>query len=143
MKKIILAVILLAAAGGAAYYLLQKKKHADLVSPINKELVTGKWKIDSLDISRTKDSSIALALLVVDSNLNKYEFEIDKKGLIIQSFNGVVEDTSHYKFTSDNQLLVWAKADSAKNTWTINKLDSTRMVLHDIDSTLFSFRKIK
>ena len=143
MKKIILAVILVAAAGGATYYLLQKKKHPDLGSRVNKELVTGKWKIDSLDISRTKDSSIALALLVVDSNLNKYEFEIDKKGLIIQSFNGVVEDTSNYKFTSDNQLLVWTKADSAKNTWTINKLDSIRMVVHDTDSTVFSFRKIK
>ena len=46
MKKIILAVILLAAAGGIAYYLLQKKKHENL--SINKELLIGKWKIDSL-----------------------------------------------------------------------------------------------
>ena len=143
MKKTILAVILVAAIGGAAYWLLQTKEHPRIGSPINKELVTGKWKIDSLDVSRTKDSSIALAFLVVDSNLNKYEFEIDKKGLIIQSFNGVVEDTSHYKFTSDNQLLVWTKADSVKTKWTINKLDSIRMVVHDTDSTEFSFRKIK
>jgi len=144
MKKIILAVILLAAAGGATYYLLQKKKkHIDSGLTVNKELITGKWRIDSLDISRTKDSSIALAFLIADSNLKKYEFEIDKKGIITQSINGVVEDTSHYEFTADNQLMVWTRADSAKTKWMINKLDSLSMVVHDKDSSVFSFRKIR
>src|SRR6185436_14896994 len=143
MKKIILAVILMAAAGGGIYYLLQKKKHSDPGLAINKELIAGRWKIDSLDISRTKDSSIALALLVLDSNLKKYEFEVDKKGLIIQSLNGVAEDTSHYQFSDDDQLWIWARADSAKTKWAINKLDSVSMVVRDKDSAVFSFRKIK
>ena len=144
MKKIILAVILMAAAGGGIYYLLQKKKkHIDAVLTVNKELITGKWRIDSLDISRTKDSSIALAFLVTDSNLNKYEFEVDKNGVIIQSLNGVAEDTSHYEFTDRHQLLVWAKTDTTKIKWTISKLDSISMVVRDTDSTVFSFRKIK
>lgn len=143
MKKIILAVILLAAAGGGIYYLLQKKKPVSSQVTVNKELITGNWKIDSLDISRTKDSSIVLLFLVADSNLHNYEFEIEKKGLIIQRLNGVVEDTSHYEFAADNQLLVWARADSAKTKWIINKLDSLNMVVLDKDSTIFSFRKTK
>jgi len=142
MKKIILAVILVAAAGGITYYLLQKKRQNSVIVT-NKELILGKWKIDSLDISKTKDSSIVLALLVADSNLHKYEFDFDKKGAITQSFNGVAGDTSHYEFTSDHQLLVWANADSAKIKWSINKLDSSHLVVHDKDSTVFSFRKVK
>jgi hypothetical protein len=140
MKKIILAVILLAAAGGGIYYLL-KKPQSQLT--VNKELITGKWKINSLDLSRTKDSSLALLFVVTDSNLYDYEFDIDTRGLVIQRLNGVVEDTTHYEFTTGNELLLWARADSAKTKWVINKLDSLNMVLRDKDSTVFSFQKVK
>ena len=79
MKKIILAVILLAAAGGIAYYLLQKKKHENL--SINKELVIGKWKIDSLVSQKdsTKDG-LALLLFAMDSNAKKQVYDFQTNG---------------------------------------------------------------
>jgi hypothetical protein len=137
MKTIFIVLLLAALGAGAYFYFSQKQKS----SADPKELIAGKWKIDSVNLSHTRDSSLALAFIVSDSNLHKYQFEIDK-GLIIQSLNGKTEDTSHYEFAGDRQLLVWSKNDSAKTKWTINKLDSLNMVVQDKDSTVFSFKKI-
>ena len=132
-------IVLLLAALGAGVYLYFSQKQKSSTDP--KELIAGKWKIDSVNLSHTRDSSFALVFVALDSNLHKYQFEIDK-GLIIQSLNGKTEDTSHYEFAGDRQLLLWSKNDDAKTKWTINKLDSLNMVVQDKDSTVFSFKKI-
>ena len=83
MKKIILAVILLAAAGGAAYYLLQKKKQDNHITTINKELVIGKWKIDSLVSQKdsTKDG-LELLLFAMDSNARREVYDFQTNGQV-------------------------------------------------------------
>ena len=138
--KTIFVVLLLAVLGAGTYFYFGKKKNHSPADP--KELIVGKWKIDSCNISRSKDSSLALAFITLDSNLHKYDFEIDKKGLIIQTLDGKTEDTTHYEFANDTLLLLWDKTDTAKTKWTINKLDSLNLVVQDKDSTVFSFRRL-
>jgi hypothetical protein len=137
MKTIFIVLLLAALGAGAYFYFSQKQK----LSTDPKELIAGKWKIDSVNLSHTRDSSLALAFVASDSNLHKYQFEIDK-GLIIQTLDGKTEDTSHYEFTNERHLLVWSKTDTVKTKWTIDKLDSLQMVVRDKDSTVFSFKKI-
>jgi hypothetical protein len=137
MKTIFIVLLLAALGAGAYFYFTQQQKS----STDPKILIAGKWKIDSVNLSHTRDSSLALAFVASDSSLHKYQFEIDK-GLIIQSLDGKTEDTSHYEFADDRQLLIWSKTDTAKTKWTIKKLDSLNMVVQDKDSTVFSFKKI-
>ncbi len=139
--KTIFIVLLIAALGAAAYFYFSKKQKPSSADP--KELIVGKWKIDSLDISRSKDTSfnlIALIFAAGDSNLHKYEFEFTRDGSIIEDNQG--KDTSYYQFASDKELLVWDKKDNAKTNWAINKLDSLQLVVQSKDSTFLSFERI-
>jgi len=141
--KTIFIVLLIAALGAGAYFYFSKKPKASITDP--KELIVGKWKIDSLDISRSKDSSVNLIALIfaaADSNLHKYQFEFTSNGSIIEDNQGKPGDTSYYQFANDKELLVWDKKDSSKTKWTINKLDSLQLLVQSKDSSVFSFRKI-
>lgn len=141
--KTIFIVLLIAALGAGAYLYFSKKQNLSSADP--KELIVGKWKIDSLDLSRSKDTSfnlIALIFAAGDSNLQKYQFEFTRDGSIIEDNHGKSGDTSYYKFASDKELLVWDKRDSSKTKWTINKLDSLQLLIQSKDSTVFSFRKL-
>ena len=143
--KILLAVLLVAAIGASAYFYFSKKqKHSS--ANIQQELIVGKWKIDSLDVSRTTDSSanlIGIILAASDSDLHKYVYDFRKDGSIYEILNGRVKDTSHYEFAGDKGLAVWRNADTTKTSWTINKLDSTSLIVREKDSTIFSFSKLK
>ena len=146
MKKIILAVILLAAAGGIAYYLLQKKKHENL--SINKELVIGKWKIDSLVSQKdsTKDG-LALLLFAMDSNARKEVYDFQTNGQVFVSLPNdslSMKDTSSFAWGRDKELLWKEKhSDSAAELMTVIKLDKKELVLRSADSTLVYFKKVK
>jgi len=140
--KTIFIVLLIAALGAGAYFYFSKKQKPSSADP--KELIIGKWKIDSVDLSRSKDTSfnlIALIFAAGDSNIHKYQFEFTRDGSIIEDNHGRSEDTSHYQFTGEKELLVWDNRDSSGTKWTINKLDSINMVIQDKDSSVFCFRK--
>jgi len=137
--KTIFTVLVLAALGAGAYFYFSKK-HSASADP--KELLAGKWKIDSVNLTHSRDSSLALAFLVSDSNLHNYEFDMNKKGLIIQSLNGRTEDTSLYEMTGGEELLIWRQNDSVKSKWRINTLDSLNLVIQGKDSAVFTFKKI-
>ena len=141
--KAIFIMLLVAALGAGIYFLVTKDKEHSVSS---KELIIGKWKIDSLDISRTKDSSVgmfALALAVADSNLYNYEFDFTKNGLIAGHLNGKAGDTSFYKIENEKQLLVWTNKDSVKTRMDITKLDSAKLVMQTKDSIVYMLSKVK
>ena len=146
MKKIILAVILLAAAGGVAYYLLQKKKQEN--STINKELVIGKWKIDSLVTKKdsTKDGLILL-LFAMDSNARRQVYDFQTNGQVIVSLpNDTLskKDTSSFAWGKEKELLWKEKySDPAAESMMVIKLDKKDLVLQSADSTLVYFKKVK
>src|SRR4030095_526199 len=146
MKKIILAVILVAAAGGAAYYLLQKKKHENL--SINKELVIGKWKIDSLVYKKdSTNDGLAFLLVAWDSIARKQEYNFQVNGeLFISLPNDPVskKDTFSFEWAKDKKLLWKEKhSDSAAESMTVIKLDKKDLVLRSADSTFVYFKKVQ
>ena len=146
MKKIILAVILVAAAGGIAYYLLQKKKQEDI--SIHKELVIGKWKIDSLVAKNdsTKDG-LALLLFALDSNARKEIYDFQTNGQVFISLPNdplSKKDTSSFAWGKDKELLWKEKhSDSAAELMLVIKLGKRDLVLRSADSTLVYFKKVK
>jgi hypothetical protein len=143
--KSILIVLLLAAGGAAIYYFLIRNK-PEKHEQKNAELIVGQWKIDSLDISHTKDSSanlIGIILASSDSNLHRYIYNVDSSGLVVETLNGKPTDTSYYKFTDEKNLLAWSSSDTSKTKWEVSHLDSARMELRQTDSTVFSFSKLR
>ena len=144
MKKNILAVILVAAAGGAVYYLLQQKKHEIL--SINKELMIGRWKIDSLDSQKdsTRDG-LALILVAMDSSAKKQVYDFQTNGQVFVSLpNDYLskKDTSSFAWGKDKELL-WRDnhSDSTTESMTVIKLDKKDLVLRSTDSVLIYFKK--
>jgi len=146
MKKIILAVILLAAAGGGIYYLLKKKKVEYSSTTIDKELVIGKWKIDSL-VAQKDATNVGLALLLfaMDSNAKKQVYDFQINGQVFVSLpNDTLskKDTSSFTWGKDKELL-WKDnySDSTVESMTVIKLDKKDLVLRSADSVFVYFKK--
>lgn len=147
MKKIIIGLLLLAVSGGVVYYLLSKKTSVTNVSAINKELLIGKWKLDTLD-EKSKQTIYQLRtgiIAALDSNIPNYEYDIQKDGKVYIALPGKpVTDTTFYEW-ADSTHLNWIQSDSAKtkDVFTVMKLDSNGFSLQTKDSSLFSFIKLK
>jgi hypothetical protein len=102
--------------------------------------------MDSLTIARVKDSSKSrggILVNVLDTSLTRYEFEFKKDSLVFQILNGKIEDTSYYEFVDNKNILLWDNTNTSKTRWTINKLDTSSLVVQDADSARFFFKKIK
>jgi len=142
MKNVFI-VLLVAAIGAGAYFYFGKKQKTS--SSNSKELILGKWKMDSLALTQTIDSSSrqweGFLRTILDSSLNKYEFEFRKDSLVYQTLNGKIQDTGYYEFVDNKNLLLKSKTDTAK--WVINKLDSSNFVVEDNDNAKFFFQKVK
>jgi hypothetical protein len=146
MKKIILAVILVAATGGIAYYLLQKKKQEDISIP--KELVIGKWKIDSLVAKNDSTTNgLALLLFALDSNARKEVYDFQTNGQVFISLpndSSSTKDTSSFGWGKHKEILWKDKhSDPVAESMTVIKLDKNDLVLRSADSTLVYFKKVK
>ena len=145
MKKIILAVIIVAAAGGGTYYLLKKQNFPSVI--INKELATGKWKIDSLVAANDTSANFALLLFAIDSNARKlvYDFQPDGKVFVTNpADSSAKKDTSAFAWGKEKEILWKEKStDSTMESMTVVKLNKEDFVLQSKDSILVYFRKIK
>jgi len=145
MKKIILAVIIVAAAGGGAYYLLKKQNSSSVI--FNKELATGKWKIDSLVAANDTSANFALLLFAIDSNARKlvYDFQADGKVFVTNpADSSAKKDTSAFAWGKEKEILWKEKStDSTTESMTVVKLNKEDFVLQSKDSILVYFRKIK
>jgi hypothetical protein len=146
MKKIILVVIVLAAAGGGAYYLLKKKNNT--TTTINKELATGKWKIDSLGaVNDSSSSNFAMLLFAMDSTARDhiYDFLADGKVVVTNPHDSSgKKDSSSFAWGKEKEILWKEKSsDSLPEIMTVVKLDSSDFILRSKDSVLVYFKKIK
>jgi len=147
MKKMLLAVILMAAAGGALYYFLQNKKQTTSTNDFQKELVVGKWKIDSL--SAPKDSTkvnIGWILLAMDSVEKEKVYEIQKDGNIYVSLPADSlgkKDTSSFSWGKNNEFVYKENlTDTVTENLKVIKLDKESFVLQSSDSVLVYLKKI-
>ncbi|HET9826265.1 MAG TPA: hypothetical protein VFP87_13085 [Chitinophagaceae bacterium] len=139
MKKIFVG-LLIAAIGAGIYLYFSKKEQTSAEN--SRELIIGKWKVDSLVFR--KDTSMAGKLFshLFDSDANKYNIEFAKNGFVLTTYDGKVRDTSHYELPGNTILLISDENGGDKEKWDITKLDSL-MIAKDKDSTVFHFSRIK
>jgi hypothetical protein len=142
MKKVFIG-LLIVAAGAGTFYFLQKK---NTETSIEKELLTGKWKLSSLDV-KTKDSSDYFVSLIsaIDSNFTKYRYDFLENGNVLKSLTDSAKaDTSHYEWTKKN-VLSWKEnaSDSTNDVFTVTKLTKDSLLLLAKDSATFVFTKVK
>ena len=148
MKNVTMAVLLIAVAGTGVYFLFfSKNKNHSSENVIQKELVAGKWKIDSLVSQKdsTKDG-LAMLLFAMDSNARKQVCDFQSNGHVLVSLPGdslAKKDTSSIIWTNENELL-WKEiySDSTWETMTVKKLDKENFVLLSKDSVLIYFKKV-
>jgi hypothetical protein len=131
MKKIFIGLLIIA-AGAGGYYFLQNKK-AGTTDIIEKELLVGKWKMDSLYTA------------FKDSIFRKYQYDFQKGGAFLQTLNDSVKaDTSYYKWDKKNELLIKQSVkDSTGELYSVNKLSIDSLVLQSKDSVVFVLTKLK
>jgi hypothetical protein len=143
--KILIIVLLVAALGAGAYFYFGKKQPSS--SQNSRELILGKWKIDSLVMKKTTDSLLqeeGLTFNLFDSgSLSKYQFEFKKDSSVLQTQDGKIEDSSRYEFADDKNLLIWSTNDTDKVKFAINRLDTSNLIIRDKDSAKFFFKKIQ
>jgi hypothetical protein len=134
-----LFIVLLIAAIGAGAYLYFSKRQNDHVN--SKELIVGKWKIDSIK-SRPDDSISDFDRIEIAQN-DIYSF--DSAGLILkQSNNPKKTDTGFYKWTKKDEL-IWSriKNDSIIKPFRVLRLDLTTLILQSNDNGSVVCRKLK
>src|SRR6267154_1119780 len=104
MKNVII-VLLVAAVGAGVYFYFSRNQNQSLAN--SEELILGKWKIDSLvinnDSSELRDGLLSNLL---DSSLNKYQFEFRADSFILQTYNGKPLDSSRYVFAGNKNLFI-------------------------------------
>jgi hypothetical protein len=145
MKKIFIGLLIIAAGAGAYYFLQTKKPITE--NKIQKELLVGKWKMDTLSV-HSRDSSMSLAIALagaLDSNFyaNHYDFRAD--GHILQSRqDSATADTSYYEWNTKDELLIKESAiDSTAETFTISALNNDSLIMLSNDSSRLVFTRLK
>ena len=137
MKNVII-VLLIAAIGVGVYFYFNKKHKTQTLT--SKELILGKWKIDSLIAKIPSDS---LRRSTLDTSRNRFQVEFTRDSSVLETVDGQLNDSSRYRFTSDKDFVISNHSDSAKQLFTINQLDSSSMILKDKTNSLYYFRRIK
>jgi hypothetical protein len=144
MKKLFIGLLVVAAGAGTFYFLQKKKTGND--KPVDKELLLGKWKMDSISVS-PKDSALASILSITPKgpSVHEYRFDFQKDGAVLQALNDSVKvDTSYYEWNKENELLIKESLkDSTSEVYSVKKLSIDSLVLQSKDSAVYVLTKLK
>ena len=145
MKKLFIGLLVIA-AGAAAFFLMRNKK-TETVSPVQKELIVGKWKLDTLSVHPNDSATGQMIALIgaMNADFLKYRYDVRQDGSIIQSLNdSVASDTSYYDWSKKDELLLKESAsDSTSELFIVSKLTTDSLLLLSKDSTAFLFTRLK
>ena len=141
MKKIFIWLLIVAAGALINYSCIPGNRNDNISA---KGLIVGDWEVDSIDVSKTQDSSLGLMALVYisqDSTHNKLRFSFHADGLITEE-NEAGSDSSRYEWEGEKTLNI-TSADSTKEKWFIRQLDSAKLIVAAEDSVVFYFNRAK
>jgi|SRR5688572_13898083 hypothetical protein len=143
MKKVFIGLLIIAAAAGA-YYFLRKANKPETITEVNKELLVGEWKLDSLQFPKDSSKSQNLnILLLIDSNLTKYRYVFTKDStMTLHPLDSSTVERSGYLWAK-NDLVIRKDSSSTADSLTVSILNKDSLVLQDKDSTILFFTKIK
>lgn len=142
MKQLFIGLLIVAAGAGAYYFLQSKNNH--ITSSVEQHLLTGRWKIDSVQLPPRDSASFPASMLFRDSSLRKSIFEFQKTGAIIQTTPGsTLTDSAYYTWKGSDQLLIKQTAsDSSSETFFVNRLNADSLIIQGQDSVLFVLRRL-
>jgi hypothetical protein len=144
MKKLFIGLLMLAAGAGVYYFLQNKKTNTD--KPVDKELLAGKWELDST--TSLKKTVLVFKTGIIspkDSTFQRYHYEFQQGGTLIQAVNDSVKaGTSHYEWGKKNELLIKALAtDTTVEAYSVSKLSIDSLILRAKYSAVFVFTKLR
>ena len=142
MKKVFIGLLIIA-AGTAVYILLNRRRGPDNHS-IQKDLIIGKWKLDT--IHSLKDSSfnaIAYGIGYLAPRLAKHKYEFTSNGSIELWPKDSSTTDSRYEWIDKNQL-AWKEYPANKiiEIFDVPVLSNDSMALVSKDSVMLSFIKV-
>lgn len=138
MKKVFI-VLLIAAIGAVVYFYFSRKPKTSIAN--SKELIIGKWKVDSLISKKDTTTFGKLFSHLFDSHIYKYRVEFTKDNAVFTS-NDEKVDTGRYELVDKNTLLISRDASSGKERWNIGRLDSSVLSARDKDSSVLYLRRL-
>lgn len=141
--KLFIGLLIIAAGAGAFFFLRNKKSETN--NSIQKELLIGQWKLDSIDV-KAKDSTgqFVAFIAAIDSKFYKYHYDVRDDGNILRSVaDSVTADTSHYQWTKKNELAWKENPNDSSEVFIVTKLNSDSLLLQSKESAVLFFTKLK
>lgn len=130
MKKTFIGLLIVAAAGAGIFLYLQKKSNPITTIEFPKELLIGKWQVESFQP-------------VKDSLQSKFRCDISPDGMFLRSTGDSVKtDSLHYEWKNKNELLV-KENDSTSITYVITRLTADSLQWQTPDSVQTLLTKLK
>jgi hypothetical protein len=143
MKKLFIG-LLVAAAGTGVYFYFSKKQNSS--SSNFKELILGKWKIDSFQLPKDDTiSDLERTGIALNSSYKNYNYEFDTGGIVLKTLPDSVKiDTSFYRWIK-NKELIWSqiKEDSITKPLQVVKLNKDDFILQSAGSGNVYLKKLK
>jgi hypothetical protein len=145
MKSIILAVLLIAAIGAGVYFLFFNKKKTEITSnQVQKGLIVGKWKLDSISHVKSPVKLFAGLATIIDSDFSNYAYQFQQDGKIVRLFkDSVQKNSSSYEWANGDHLLFKEANDSLVTKFNVFKLNMDSLVLLSPDSSMAVLTRVK
>lgn len=143
MKKVFTGLLILA-AGAGAFFFLRKKQNSIASNDIQKEWVIGKWKLDSIILSKDSNDKFTPGIIgIVAPDLMKYRYEFKTGGSVLLT-DSLTKDSSNYEWNKKNQL-VWKEnpADTSGEIFNVSIPHKDSLILQSTDSAILIFTKVK
>lgn len=130
MKKTFIGLLIVAAVGAGIFLYLQKKSNPITTTEIRKELLIGKWQVESFQPVR-------------DSLQSKFRCNISADGIFLWSAGDSLKtDSLHYEWKNKNELVV-KENDSTSITYVITRLTADSLQWQTPDSVQTLLTKLK
>lgn len=136
MKKAFF-LLLIAAAGTAIFFYLRRQNKL-VTNRTAESLLTGTWKLDSIDISR--DSSDVLPAIIHNSNIHQYRYVFTNDSAVhTLSGDSLTKDSSRFEWNGNKLIFANDLFFGKENSLKIQALSKDSLVLQDRDSIVFFF----
>ena len=143
MKKVFIGLLILA-AGAGAFFFLRKKQTSITDNSIHKEWIIGKWKLDSILLSKDSTDKFTSGIIgIVAPDLMKYHYEFKLGGAVVL-VDSLTKDSSNYEWNKKDQL-VWKEhpADTSGEIFNVSIPTKDSLMLQSTDSVVLVFTKVK
>jgi len=144
MKKVFIGLLIVAA--GAGIFFLFQKKNKPAKGYVQKDLIIGKWKLDSLYSLKDSGSNVMPDVMeLVDPHLKKYEYEFTKGGAVgLWLKDSLTKDSIRYEWIKEDQF-AWKEypANKTIEVFDVSVLNRDSLSMQSKDSAILLFTKAK